>query len=47
MEEILRLEAVKKSFGDNHVIRSLNLTVAKGDIIGIIGPSGYQGLHDL
>lgn len=40
MEEILRLEKIRKSFGDNQVIKSLDLVVNKGDIVGIIGPSG-------
>ena len=36
------LEAVniQKSFGDNQVLKGINLKVEKGDVISILGPSG-------
>lgn len=40
MEPILVLEHLEKSFGDHSVLRDINLTVNKGDVISIIGSSG-------
>ncbi|MGO4926991.1 amino acid ABC transporter ATP-binding protein [Fundicoccus sp. Sow4_D5] len=31
---------LKKSFGSNEVLKSINLTVAEGEVVCIIGPSG-------
>lgn len=31
---------VKKSFGDKRVLKDINLSVAKGSIVGLLGPSG-------
>jgi polar amino acid transport system ATP-binding protein len=39
-EEPVRLEGVHKSFGDNHVLRGIDLTVARGEVLVVIGPSG-------
>jgi len=36
----LRLEDVHKSFGDLHVLRGVELEVAKGEVICVLGPSG-------
>ncbi len=37
---VVRLEAVRKSFGDNLVLDGIDLSVAKGEALVIIGPSG-------
>lgn len=37
MSEILRLEHLEKSFGDHKVLRDINMTVNKGDVISVIG----------
>jgi polar amino acid transport system ATP-binding protein len=37
---MVRLEAVRKSFGDNLVLDGIDLSVALGDVLVIIGPSG-------
>jgi ABC-type polar amino acid transport system ATPase subunit len=37
---VVRLENVRKSFGDNLVLDGINLTVAAGAALVIIGPSG-------
>ncbi len=29
-----------KSFGDNHVLKGIDLTIAKGEVVCIVGPSG-------
>ena len=39
-EIVLRIENLKKSFGDNVVIDGLNLEVRAGEVIVVIGPSG-------
>ena len=37
---MIRFDDVSKSWGDNHVLRSLNFEVAPGEKVSIIGPSG-------
>jgi polar amino acid transport system ATP-binding protein len=39
-EPVVRLEDVHKNFGDNHVLRGIDLSVASGEVLTIIGPSG-------
>jgi len=36
----VRLENITKSFGGNHVIKGVDLTVEQGEILSLIGPSG-------
>ena len=37
---ILSVKGLKKSFGENNVLKGIDLDVYKGDVIAIIGPSG-------
>ncbi len=37
---MVRLEGVRKSFGDNLVLDGIDLSVASGEVLVIIGPSG-------
>jgi polar amino acid transport system ATP-binding protein len=37
---VIRLEAVRKSFGDNLVLDGIDLEVASGEVLVVIGPSG-------
>ncbi|TQM76396.1 amino acid ABC transporter ATP-binding protein [Thermopolyspora flexuosa] len=37
---LVRLEGVNKYFGDHHVLRDINLTVSRGEVVVVIGPSG-------
>lgn len=37
---VLQVENVKKVFGDNVILKGINLEVNKGDVIVILGPSG-------
>jgi polar amino acid transport system ATP-binding protein len=37
---IIRLEGVRKSFGDNLVLDGIDLEVASGEVLVVIGPSG-------
>ena len=38
--EVLELSGLSKSYGDNHVLTDVSLTVRRGERIGIIGPNG-------
>lgn len=37
---VFRMQNIKKSFGDNHVLKDISLEVNKGEVVSIIGPSG-------
>ena len=37
---ILEVKNLKKTFGDHEVLKDINTTVKKGEVIAIIGPSG-------
>jgi polar amino acid transport system ATP-binding protein len=37
---MVRLEGVRKSFGDNVVLDGIDLSVAQGEVLVVIGPSG-------
>jgi ABC-type polar amino acid transport system ATPase subunit len=39
-DTVVRLEAVRKSFGDNLVLEGIDLEVGAGEVLVIIGPSG-------
>jgi glutamate transport system ATP-binding protein len=39
-EPLVVVEGVNKYFGDLHVLRDINLQIAKGEVIVVIGPSG-------
>jgi len=39
-ETVVRVTDLHKSFGSNHVLRGIDLEVARGDVVCIIGPSG-------
>ena len=39
-EPMVRLEGVRKSFGDNLVLDGIDLSVALGEVLVVIGPSG-------
>ncbi|MGW3360174.1 amino acid ABC transporter ATP-binding protein [Streptomyces bungoensis] len=36
----IRVEDLHKSFGDNHVLRGIDLEIAQGEVVCVIGPSG-------
>ena len=40
MEEILKVEHLVKDFGTNKVLKDIDFSVYKGDVISIIGSSG-------
>jgi polar amino acid transport system ATP-binding protein len=39
-ESMLGLEEVRKSFGELHVLRGIDLDVSKGEVVCVLGPSG-------
>ena len=38
--KLLEIYHMKKSFGGNHVLKDISLTVEEGEVVSIIGPSG-------
>lgn len=39
-EPLLRVQGVRKAFGEQQVLRDVSLSVEKGDVVAILGPSG-------
>ena len=39
-KEMIKITDLKKSFGDLHVLKGVNLTIAEKEVVVIIGPSG-------
>ncbi|TQJ31203.1 amino acid ABC transporter ATP-binding protein [Microbacterium sp. SLBN-146] len=39
-ETLLSARGIRKSFGDNEVLRGIDLTLARGEVVFLIGPSG-------
>jgi ABC-type polar amino acid transport system ATPase subunit len=37
----IEVKHVQKHFGENEVLRDINLQIRRGEVIGIIGPSRY------
>ena len=40
MEELLKVEHLVKTFGKNEVLKDIDFSVQRGDVISIIGASG-------
>lgn len=40
MGEIIKIDKLSKSFGDNEVLKNIDETVSKGEVVCVIGPSG-------
>ena len=40
MDEMIKAECIRKSFGDTEVLKDISFTLNKGDVLSIIGPSG-------
>ena len=39
-QELIRLKGISKSYGKNQVLKSVDMTVNKGDILGLVGNNG-------
>ena len=37
---VLEMNQIQKSFGENKVLKDISLSVSKGEVVAIIGPSG-------
>lgn len=37
---LIRVEHLRKAYGDHVVLRDINVTISKGEVIAVIGPSG-------
>ncbi|MFI3230325.1 MAG: amino acid ABC transporter ATP-binding protein [bacterium] len=37
---MLEIKDLSKSFGENHVLKGINTSISKGEVVAIIGPSG-------
>lgn len=40
MEYMVKLENIHKSFGENHILKGVDLDIKKGEVVVILGPSG-------
>ncbi|HXK49818.1 MAG TPA: LPS export ABC transporter ATP-binding protein [Clostridiales bacterium] len=40
MEQILKAEELKKSYGKKEVVKSVSIELKKGEIVGLLGPNG-------
>ncbi len=40
MEEMIKAENIRKSFGNTEVLKDISFRVTKGDVLSVIGPSG-------
>jgi phospholipid/cholesterol/gamma-HCH transport system ATP-binding protein len=40
MEHVIEIKSLKKSFGENHVLKGIDLTIKKGEALAILGRSG-------
>lgn len=40
MTNIIKIEHLKKNFGENEILKDINLEVKQGEVVCIIGPSG-------
>ena len=39
-EPLIELKGISKAFGNNIILDNVDLTIARGEALGIIGPSG-------
>ena len=41
------LEHIDKFYGENHVLKDINLTIEDGDFMTLLGPSGCGKIKDI
>ena len=37
---MVKIQGLKKNFGKLEVLKDINLTICKGEVVAVIGPSG-------
>lgn len=42
---MLKATNIKKSFGSLEVLKGVDLSISKGDVTSILGPSGFRQIH--
>mgnify|MGYP004642929673 FL=1 len=40
MENMIKATGIRKSFGENEILKDISFTLNKGDVLSVIGPSG-------
>lgn len=40
MAEMVELKNIQKSFGSNHILKGVNMSIGQGEVVVILGPSG-------
>ena len=40
MSELISITGLNKSYGNKHVVSDVNLSIHKGQIVGLVGPNG-------
>ena len=38
--EMIKVEGLRKSYGDNEVLKGIDVTIAEQEVVVVIGPSG-------
>ena len=46
-ESILQIKDLRKSFGDNEILKGISLDVKQGEVVVILGSSGWPGKSTL
>ena len=39
-DEMIKIQGITKSFGSLQVLKGIDLTIGRGEIVSIVGPSG-------
>lgn len=39
-DAVVRIRSIRKNFGDNEILKGINLDISTGDVVCVIGPSG-------
>ena len=42
MKKLIQITSLSKSFGDQTVLDNIDFNIEKGEIVGLIGPSGWK-----
>ena len=45
METIIEVKNLKKNYGDREILKDINLTIKKGEVVGLIGINGSRKIN--